>query len=384
MMVQLFQWSWQEVARECELYLGPAGFAAVQISPPNEHLRLPTHPWWERYQPVSYKLESRSGTERDFRAMITRCRNAGVAIYADVVLNHMAGVESGQGFSGSVFQKYEYPGIFSNFDFHHCGRNGNDSLVNWADLFEVQNCELFHLADLNTESEKVMSTQISYLDKLVFLGVQGFRVDAAKHMASSGLSTILSRVSGHPYVIHEFVPGEEGLQYSDYLTSGDVNVFEVPFVVGRAFREKNISAVFELHAGKTLPPSEGAVVFVENHDLQRLDSPWILSFQTEPELYRLAQVFMLAWPYGYPQVFSGYQFTDFSEGPPLDKQGFVNGVLSADGLRCQSPWLCEHRLPEVRKMVKFRNQTNEYFAPTHLWSDGRENSLLAADLWEWF
>jgi alpha-amylase len=35
--VQLFEWKWTDVARECETYLGPKGFTAVQISPPNEH-----------------------------------------------------------------------------------------------------------------------------------------------------------------------------------------------------------------------------------------------------------------------------------------------------------------------------------------------------------
>ena len=32
--VHLFEWRWADVARECEVFLGPRGFAAVQISPP--------------------------------------------------------------------------------------------------------------------------------------------------------------------------------------------------------------------------------------------------------------------------------------------------------------------------------------------------------------
>lgn len=52
----------------------------AQISPPNEHIVLnsPWRPWWQRYQPISYKLCSRSGTEADLREMITRCNNVGV------------------------------------------------------------------------------------------------------------------------------------------------------------------------------------------------------------------------------------------------------------------------------------------------------------------
>ena len=35
--VHLFEWKWTDIGKECEDWLGPKGFAAVQISPPNEH-----------------------------------------------------------------------------------------------------------------------------------------------------------------------------------------------------------------------------------------------------------------------------------------------------------------------------------------------------------
>ena len=37
--VHLFEWSWADIAQECEDWLGPKGFNAVQISPPNEHIQ---------------------------------------------------------------------------------------------------------------------------------------------------------------------------------------------------------------------------------------------------------------------------------------------------------------------------------------------------------
>ena len=49
--VQMFEWRWNDLARECEEDLGPADFAAVQTSPPQE--LLPGPQWWPRYQPVS-------------------------------------------------------------------------------------------------------------------------------------------------------------------------------------------------------------------------------------------------------------------------------------------------------------------------------------------
>ena len=37
--VHLFEWSWKDIANECESYLGPKGFCAVQVSPPMEHIQ---------------------------------------------------------------------------------------------------------------------------------------------------------------------------------------------------------------------------------------------------------------------------------------------------------------------------------------------------------
>ena len=56
-------------------FLGPYGFAGVQISPPGEHNEVlnPWRPWYESYQPVSYELTSRRGDESAFRDMVTRC-----------------------------------------------------------------------------------------------------------------------------------------------------------------------------------------------------------------------------------------------------------------------------------------------------------------------
>ncbi|MEO8453075.1 MAG: ATPase, partial [Gemmatimonadota bacterium] len=62
-VVHLFDWKWTDIASECVRVLGPAGFAAVQVSPPQEHSIVPSHDWSERYQPVSYSIaRSRSGT----------------------------------------------------------------------------------------------------------------------------------------------------------------------------------------------------------------------------------------------------------------------------------------------------------------------------------
>ena len=49
-IVQLFEWKWLDVARECEEFLALHGFGGVQVSPPNENVIISGRPWYERYQ----------------------------------------------------------------------------------------------------------------------------------------------------------------------------------------------------------------------------------------------------------------------------------------------------------------------------------------------
>ena len=49
------------------------------------------NPCWFLYQPVSYKLQSRIGDKKQFKNMTNICKQHGVRVYSNVVINHMAG-----------------------------------------------------------------------------------------------------------------------------------------------------------------------------------------------------------------------------------------------------------------------------------------------------
>ena len=179
-IVHLFEWSWDAIGRECEEVLGPMGYCGVQISPPMEHIQGDA--WWTRYQPVSYKLESRSGNRDQFIHMVEKCNAAGVNVIADLVINHMSGNDnSGTGTGGSGFDGFEqsYPAVpFSNLDFHqpYC------MIQNYQNVDEVRNCYLGTLNDLDHGKEYVRDKIVDYVNDLLSIGVKGFRVDASKHM----------------------------------------------------------------------------------------------------------------------------------------------------------------------------------------------------------
>lgn len=77
-IVHLFEWPFKNVAEECERFLSAKGYAAVQVSPVSENVIVEGRPWWERYQPISYKIITRSGDEGAFLDMTRRCNAVGI------------------------------------------------------------------------------------------------------------------------------------------------------------------------------------------------------------------------------------------------------------------------------------------------------------------
>lgn len=375
--VHLFEWTWSDVAQECETHLGPQGFKAVQVSPPQEHIVLPEqgYPWWQRYQPVSYQLISRSGDRQAFLEMVERCQRAGVDVYVDAVINHMAGIDGGVGIGGSSFTKYNYPGLYSPEDFNSCRRPIKD----YKDAQDVTQCELVGLADLNTDSSYVQTQIVNYLDQLVDLGVAGFRIDAAKHIRAEELGEILQqlrqRTPAQPYIYQEVIdPGNEAVRKQDYYPNGDVVEFEYGRRLGEIFLGHHGQVLADLETlGEDwgLAPSEQAVVFIDNHDKQRGHGGGgtYLTYKDD-SLYALASIFMLAFPYGQPRIMSSYAFLDSDQGPPADRSGNTLPVYKTAEDRCFQAWVCEHRWSAIANMVEFRNVTAAAPEVTHWWSNG--------------
>ncbi|THA51137.1 carbohydrate-binding module family 20 domain-containing protein [Streptomyces sp. A1136] len=348
----LFEWRFDSVAKACGESLGPAGYGYVQVSPPQEHVQGPQ--WWTSYQPVSYKIAGRLGDRASFKAMVDACHAAGVKVVADSVVNHMASGD-GTGTGGTSYTKYGYPGLYSGSDMDDC----RATISNYQDRANVQNCELVQLADLDTGEEYVRGRIAGYLNDLLSLGVDGFRIDAAKHMPAADLANIKSRLTNpNAYWKQEVIYGAgEAVSPTEYLGNGDVQEFRYARDLKRVFQSENLAYLKNFGEAWGYLPSGQAAVFVDNHDTERGGDT--LDYKDGSD-YTLANVFMLAWPYGSPDVHSGYEWTDKDAGPP--NGGTVNSCYT-DG------WKCQHAWREISSMVAFRNAARGQ-AVTDWWDDG--------------
>ncbi|KAJ8298305.1 hypothetical protein KUTeg_024836, partial [Tegillarca granosa] len=302
-IVHLFEWKWTDIADECERFLSKKGYCGVQVSPANEHTVITKdypRPWWERYQPVSYKLTSRSGNEQQFKDMVTRCKAVGVRIIVDVVVNHMTGLgRKGTGSGGTSFDadNYDFPGVpyrREHFNSRSKCPSGSGGVDNYGDPNNVRNCFLVGLTDLDQSQEYVRDKIAGYFNHLIDIGVSGFRVDASKHMWPGDLKAIEDRTKdlpegGRPIFFHEVIDQNDGaVKVTEYTSLGYVTEF------------------------------------------------------------RYCQ--KIAW------VMSSYYFgDDSSQGPPHNADFSAKDVtIEADG-SCGNGWVCEHRWKPIANMIAFRN-----------------------------
>lgn len=83
----------------------------------------------------------------------------------------------------------------------------------------------------------------------------------------------------------------------------------------------------------------------------------------------MAIAFMLAHPYGHPRIMSSFAFTDPSQGPPNSNGSIISPEIDDDG-KCTNGWVCEHRWPQIYRMVQFRNLVNKEKLK-NWWSNGK-------------
>jgi alpha-amylase len=398
-VVHLFEWKWTDIQKECS-WLAENNYCAVQVSPPNEHRIVtdPEYPWWQRYQPVSYYMNSRSGTESEFQQMVSTCNGLGVYIYVDAVINHMTGGGSGYGSSGNWWSgdNQEYPSVpYSTFDFNGAAECPTASLEieNYGDAIQVRNCRLVGLRDLKGGTDYVQQQIAAYMNKLIDWGVAGFRIDAAKHMWPGDIYSTLNRLTNlntywfpagtRPYVYQEVIDmGGEAVSYNEYTYIARVTEFRHGKNLGDVIRKnygQQMSYLSNYGEGWGQISGLDGLVFIDNHDNQRGHGGGggsILTFW-EPNMYKIANAFQLAWSYGHVRIMSSYNWPryivdgkDVNDwvGPPTNGGGSTKDVDCFNG-----EWICEHRWRQIYNMVKFHNAA--LGQPVSNWWDNGGNAI---------
>ncbi|CAL7962777.1 alpha-amylase [Gammaproteobacteria bacterium] len=395
-IVVLFGWKWVDIMYEVP-FLAAHGYDAIKIYPPQEFVIKHGNPWWVVYQPVSYQLSSFYGTEEEFIKMLDFCHGYNIKVYADLILNHMADfVETESqhiGTNGHTFAKYSYGPLNSEDDryefddFYHFDLTGNKQISNedyckLESVWCLEHYDLVHLPKLNLDSLHVIAVLRKYVKYLLSLGVDGFRIDAAKHLKVKAVEKIFAGLKTHdglkPFSYQEYYTGAPmGIDvYSfmkKYFQIGYVTAFEYGKFLSDAInnRSNSLQKLVEYSFGSSWIhyPDNRAVVVIDNHDTERM-MPNILNYKNaQNNAYVLAYIFMLAWPFGVPKIMSSFRFVDQDDPIPTVRvwQNGRNTCFDEN-----SPWVAQHRWTTIANMVLFHSKTKEALGVSHIWADGNQ------------
>lgn len=393
----LFGWKWKDIINEIP-YLAEHGFDAIKLYPPQETAVLPGRPWYELYQPVTYQLSSFFGTEEEFRILIDICHTYNIKVYADLVLNHMAEYplnsnEEHVGTNGHKFSKYHYGplnkdgDVYEYDDFYHFGSEGNkqiqiDDYSTFDKSWRVEHFDLNYLPKLNFDNPHVIETTRKYINYLLEFGIDGFRVDAAKHISTDALAKILwglkTKNKSNPFIYLEFYAGfPMGIDPYSYMEKffklGYVTSFSYGEFLADAIGGKNNNLEKLVHysfgSSWVLYPENRAVTVLDNHDTERM-MPHMLSYKnSHNNAYVLGYIFMLAWPFGVPKIMSSYYFSGFNDPIP-QAAVWQDGRNTCFDSGC--PWVCQHRWRAISNMVLFRKKMQDAKGITHVWANNNQ------------
>lgn len=392
----LFGWKWSDIMHEVP-FLAEHGYDAIKIFPPQEFVVKPGNPWWAIYQPVSYHLSKFYGTEEEFIKMVDFCHSYNLKVYADLIINHMAEYndkdQTHTGTNNTTFDKYKYGPLnadkdyYEYNDFYHFDQQGNKQISNedycrLEGVWHLEHYDFLNLPKLNLTNPHVVMVLRKYIRYLLALGVDGFRIDAAKHLNIKAVEKIFAGIKTlegvKPFLYQEYYTGAPmGMDvYSfmeKYFKVGYVTAFKYGEFLADAINNKNndLQKLVDFSFGSSWIhyPDNRTIVVIDNHDTERM-MPNMLNYKnSEHNAYVLAYIFMLAWPFGIPKIMSSFRFNTQNDSIP-NTPVWQNGRCTC--FDANSPWVAQHRWNAIANMVLFHSKVKNAPGISHLWANGNQ------------
>ena len=257
-IVELFGWPYNDIYEECD-FLKVAGYLGVKISPPNEYLLASDwtddnelNPWKYFYQTVSYKLnKTRLGTKTQLKKMINKCRNNGIRIYSQVVINQLT-------FNGNDVYSHHYENNCNSWGpktssggspfYTVKGRIENNTNTGLKPIFEYpsipycgsdiecieETTNLNVLLEVNASKSYVQQRIADFFTVIISIGFSGISIYNAKEISPDYYIEILKKLKenlGGGDLPEDFIANFE-LKFNndkEALLCGETNNFGVSF-----------------------------------------------------------------------------------------------------------------------------------------------------------
>jgi alpha-amylase len=358
-MMQYFHWYnpsdgtlWDEVNKKSK-ELADAGFTALWLPPAYKGFAGGHDVGYGVYDMFDLgefdqkgSIRTKYGTRQQYLNAVNALKSAGVHVYADTVLNHRLGGDVAEPAKATPFAQNDrlnpkggLRDVKTYTHFRFPGRQGKYSQFEWHwwhfdavdyddyskeqntvylmegkrfdDYVALENGNFSYLmgCDLDFQDEWVRGEVLNwgkwYLDTT---GVDGFRLDAIKHISSWFFPIWLDELERHAkkdlFVVGEYWTPDLGtLHWYLDAVGPRMSVFDVPLhynfhYASRSGGNYDMRRILNGTVMQQRPVS--AVTFVENHDSQPLQA---LESVVEPWFKPLAYALILLRQEGYPCVF---------------------------------------------------------------------------------
>ena len=300
-------------------YLKGLGVTAIWISPPVDNINsinpddgsgkptAPYHGYWARdMKRIEEHFGDRSNTWTAFDNLVSAAHQNGIKVIVDFAPNHTSNNAAAE--NGALYDAGNLLASYTNDPegyFHH-----NPNITDWNDRYQLQYYTLAGLADLNQENKKVDAYLKAAVQGLACHGVDGFRVDAVKHVTWGWEYSLANAIfSNAPsFVFGEWFQGSTSdvLYHDSYKFANKSGMSLLDFPLNTAIRD-----VFARNKGfpeidNTLTTentnfvwSNDLVTFVDNHDMPRF-----LSVNSNINRFHEALAFLLT-SRGIPSIYYG-------------------------------------------------------------------------------
>lgn len=280
----------------CEI--GKQGYSHIQISPAQKSNPAPE--WWARYQPVDYSIIEGRGSLLNLKKLISQAHSCKVKVIADVVFNHMANLDGNDDFEDLT----KFPGLSINDFNSDSNRPGKKPCsINYSDGNRDSeiNCWLGGLPELRF-TNNVKKIQKTHLKKLLDLGIDGFRFDAAKHIPADVVKEYIGYVDQQSQ--------GKAWNYLEVITDGDTSAENYNWIAAvtdfvlynsmkNAFSFGGDLRSLRVPTGINDPRS---VTFGRNHDTIREINSNAINPYSDPSDSFLATAYILARESGTPLI----------------------------------------------------------------------------------
>ncbi len=334
-----------------------------------------------------YAVDDEYGTMDDFKELLAACRARGIRVVFDLVLNHTSDqhpwfVESMDRDSDKrdwyVWRdpKPEYAGPWGQPVWHDHWRDPAGAFY--------YGCFYHGMPDLNYQSDAVSERMLDvtrfWLDEV---GVDGFRLDAIKHLIEEGenqsstdatvawlrdFNAFCNEIKGDAWVVGEVWAGAD--EIARYLPSDEHpaaldSCFDFPlsYAITEGLRDGNAARIRGQLADSWSLHGTRASTFLSNHDTTRTMSV----LDGDEGKARAAATLLLTAP-GTPFLYYGEEIGMIGTKPDPNLRTPMHWTRDADtaGFTTGTPW----RGPQVD--IRARNVERQQADASSLWSHYRD------------